>query len=474
MGSFEDCELISYLEQDIKSIVPFSAPQDALILMVDFLYNCELHKVPTLYIGGRIDEKVAGYLRFYHVKRHNAQSSTGEVAKILRIFREFQTKERVSDDNVTDDFLLLWQASMKLAKLKVERRNTCIAIVHDFFVWMERHGYLRYRVQDRERSEYRRLPDHYIFPIASEKKIVGKKREEKWVSTLKERGTTSSFGRRATPTSEQIERLKLRVEAHLRNSRRNSLLIGWALETGARVSEILQVKRQDLPTEDEIGDLYANGTKFISVTIHRKNRGESLLYVPLRLVTRTLSYILHDTERKVAAQRSVAEKKDPSYVFLSEKGGVLTTDSVTRICGRFFRAVGIKNANIHRLRARFITEVIEQSLDDLVANGQSVDLNSDWTESILTQAQRRMGHSHIMSLRPYLNEIKIRRIQVDGTMSGRTTKDRDIEVVAFNSALSGRLSELDKIALSGERQEVVAELRRMADEIEAEASRSGR
>ncbi|MGR9436198.1 tyrosine-type recombinase/integrase [Rhizobium leguminosarum] len=466
-----DLELLKHLEEDIISVIPIgTAVQQYLILPVSFRYNDKIHSIPTLYVGDRLDEEVAGYLRHYHVKRSKAFSSTGEVAKIMRIFREFQAKHHVADDSVADEFLSLWQQSMKAANLKVERRNTCLAAVHAYFVWLEGNGYVRYRVQDRERGEYRNLPDHYRFPVNSEKITVGRNRQEKWVSPLKEPGATSSFGRRATPNAKQIERLKLRVEAHLRNAKRNSLLISWALETGARVSEILQVRRGDLPTEDEIGQHYANGTHQISVTVHRKNRGPSQLYVPLRLITRTLNYVLHDPERQAIVERNVKASGPASFVFLSEKGGALTPDSVTRICGCFFRAVGIKNANIHRLRARFITEIIEQCLDDLVENGQSVDLNSDWTETILVQAQKRMGHSHIRSLKPYLNEIKIRRLQIDGMIKARSPEERDGEILNLNSSLSVQLVEIDQLAKVGTRQEVAARLRQMADDIEAAAT----
>jgi integrase len=171
-------------------------------------------------------------------------------------------------------------------------------------------------------------------------------------------------------------------------------------------------------------------------------------------------------------EKIVERHGDCGFVFLSETGNVLTTDSVTRICGEFFRIAEIPNANIHRLRARFITEVIEGVLDDLEAKGQTVDLTSDWGETVLIMARNLMGHSHIMSLRPYLTEIQVRRIRANGTIipreeaePGHLRKELD-QALDSRVNYSDRLAEADRLMGAGKTTQVAQILRVLADEID--------
>jgi hypothetical protein len=324
--------------------------------------------------------------------------------------------------------------------------------VHSFFEWAELTGLLKNHVQIAAKSAYSdKLGADYVFPIASKQITVRKKGQTyyTWVSTLIEPGGESSFGKRATPTSKQIERLMLAVSDHSRNSLRNSLLLSWALQTGARVSEILQVGLDDLPSMDDIGEFLDRNPEYLWVVVKRKNRGDSKLRVPIDLVLSTLDYVWNDNDRA----KIVEQHGECGFVFLSEEGSVLTADSVTR--------------------ARYITEIIEGVLDDLEAKGQSVDLTSDWGETVLTMAKNLMGHSHIMSLRPYLTEIQVRRIREDGTIVPREELERRRLRKELDKALvsrvkhNGQLAEADRLMGAGKMSQAAQMLRAMADDLEA-------
>jgi integrase len=426
-----------------------------------------------LYWPGGLDELVCDYLRYLRVNTKKSYSTADEVAKKLRIFRRFQRTNRLKDQDVTDDFLIAWQHSMEARGIRVNRRNDCITTVHSFFEWAEICGHLKNHVQLAPKPSYSaELGEDYVFPIASKQITIRRKGQEyhSWVSTLIEPGGESSFGKRHTPTSREIERLFLAVSANSRNSMRNGLIISWALQAGGRISEILQVKVEHLPTRDEIGSFIDRQTEYLSVVVDRKNRGEAggELRVPVELVISTLDYVWNDKDREKIVERH----GDCGFVFLSETGNVLTTDSVTRICGEFFRIAEIPNANIHRLRARFITEVIEGVLDDLEAKGQTVDLTSDWGETVLIMARNLMGHSHIMSLRPYLTEIQVRRIRANGTIipreeaePGHLRKELD-QALDSRVNYSDRLAEADRLMGAGKTTQVAQILRVLADEID--------
>jgi integrase len=460
----------------VDNVIPITPPSlGELILPIDINILGKIYTVPVLYDGDRVDEWVSRYLRFLLIKSKHAYSSVHETAKKLRIFRRFQRACKLSYADVTDDVLVSWQHSMEKAGKSINRRNDCITTVHGFFEWAETQGLLTNHVQFRAMSDYQFLPDGYVFPISSEEVLV--KRQGRtyttWVSTLIEPGGKSSFGNRHTPTAEEVERLILEVASHERNAIRNSLIVSWALRTGGRISELLQVRVSDLPSEDTIGELVESDDQQIAITVNRKNLGKGSLIVPLDVILGTLHYIWSDKDRAQIVEKY--PRKDNDFLFLSEKGGVLSTDSVTRICAGFFAKAKIDNANIHRLRARYITEIIEGVLDDLATNGQSIDLTTDWAETVLIDARNRMGHSHVMSLRPYLNEIRIRRVLSDGRIKPRDPETGKTELSVINRELFERMklnrefAEVEKV--SGTNKKAAADmLRRLADQMEKQAA----
>lgn len=433
---------------------------DGIIRPITIVVNGGSYTVPALYWDRGLDEWVCSYLRYVVVKKKNDYSSAAQDAEMLRIFRRFQRLNSVDTADITDDFLMAWQNSMTANGLKISRRNSCISTVHAFLKWAETTGRLRNHVQLAPYHEYSAdLGHEYVFPVSSKQVTIRRHGSTylTWVSTLIEPGARSNFGSRHTPTHEEIGRLVQEVLDHGRNAVRNNLIISWALQTGGRVSEILQVKVSDLPSQEALGDVL-DGDE-INIKLKRKNRGESVLRVPVQLVSMTLEYAWFDEERC-----SIAEKHGQSdFVFLSEKGGVLNADSVTRICGAFFVKAQIKNANIHRLRARFITDVIEQCLDDMEAKGQRIDLSSDWSMSILTMAKNMMGHSHVVSLVPYLNEIRVRRIQIDGTILPRAGAKQETGTNIY----SADVREAERLFASGMTRAAAEMLRRAADRIDA-------
>lgn len=405
------------------NVIPFPSKPRGIIRPVEIVVATKTYRVPHLYWEDGLDEWVCAYLRHYIVKDHRTYSSAEQLAIKLRRFRAYQRANSVETKHVTEMFLIAWLQTLE-ATCQVARRNDYITSVHGFLVWAETNGRLRHHVQLGPKPHYASyLGDDYVFPIPSTEVIVKRRGATytKWVSTLIDNSGHSNQGSRHTPTSEEIERLIQEVWLHSRNAVRNNLIISWALETGARVSELLQLKVSDFPPFERAGEILSE--EFTYIVVNRKNRGKAKLRVPRMLIARTLEYIYGDPERSAI----IAEHGESGDVFQSEKGGVLASDSVTRICGEFFTKAGIEDANIHRLRARFITDIIEGVLDDMEAKGQHVDFASDWSSSILSMAKNLMGHGHVMSLMPYLNEIRVRRISPEGKILPRKVNGQEAE-----------------------------------------------
>lgn len=469
-GAYGDHIPASLDDEDdaVTNVIPFPSKPKGLILPVEIEVESKTYRVPHLYWEDGLDEWVCAYLRHYIVKEHRSYSSAEQLAVKLRRFRGYQRANSVETKHVTEMFLIAWMQTLE-ATCQVDRRNDYIRAVHGFFVWAETNGRLRHHVQLGPKPQYASyLGDDYVFPIPSTEVVVERRGAKyyKWVSTLIDNSGHSNEGSRHTPTSEEIERLIQEVWSHGRNAVRNNLIISWALETGARVSELLQLKVSDFPPLERAGEILSE--EFTYIVVNRKNRGAAKLRVPRMLIARTLEYTYGDPERSAI----VAEYGESGDVFLSEKGGVLTSDSVTRICGEFFVKAGIVNANIHRLRARFITDIIEGVLDDLEAQGQHVDFTSDWSSSILSMAKNLMGHGHVMSLAPYLNEIRVRRIAPDGKILPRKAKgheERDTHGKQLHEQVKHNVivAEAERLRSLGDFRGAAAKYREAADQLQS-------
>ncbi|OAP38433.1 hypothetical protein AU381_22975 [Sinorhizobium glycinis] len=440
------------LEDDDTNVADLSTHRSAGIILkipvtIARAKRPQTKDVPTLVWLDGMDDWVADYARYLVFKGRKAVSSVEETVKKLRPFRRFQRKFKVPYDQVNDDFLVAWQAEMAShARSTVKRQNECLSAVHDFLKWAQSVGFLKNHVQVAAKQDYPGLSQDYVFPISSEEVLVaGKygKTYSKWVSTLTGGGQESTYGRRNTPTSEQVLRLGEVVEAHKRNSVRNKLMMDWALFTGARVSELLQIKESHLPPFHDIQSFFddTGQLKVFEIWVERKNRGMARLRVPGDLALRTAEYIAEDSERlQIIANELSGERRNDRFVFLSERGDVLHPDSVTRIFGKFFRLAGIKKGNIHRLRAKYITEVIEFQLDRLAERGIECDPTSSWANTVLITAAQLMGHSHPISLMPYLNEILQKRMTTDGKIEPRSVEVRERSLNNLIQQLDRRLT----------------------------------
>lgn len=413
-----DYEKDGYCEATDSKILSFrKTVQTGRIIASIVKFDGIEYRIPTLVWPSGIDAIASDWLRNIAIKRNRPFSTVEEYAKVYRKFVNFRDRNNHRWDDVNDDTLRAWLAEMKLDGLGARRINSSINTVYDFYRWAEETGRLKDHVEIVERQF---LPDHlksFKFPISSRR--VQQRRNglitTTWRTSVFTTGVTSSHNKRHTPTADQIDSIFDIAIDDLRHGARNSLLLSWALDTGGRNHEILQLRLSDLPqTDDELRRMHE--MDFWPISVKRKGGKEKrgVLRPSSDLIRRTIVYI--KTERaELAAQICGRQRGDCKYVFLSEKGRVLSTDSVTRIVGKIFRAAGVENANIHRLRAKFAQNMVEAALDALQDAGIAVGGTSNWHETALTMAQEMMGHSSIESLRPYLQVLLKRRVDLSPT-----------------------------------------------------------
>jgi site-specific recombinase XerD len=444
------------------------------IVFSKVVYKEVTYRVPALIWPSGIDQSVSDWLRYLSIKLVLSEGTVEEAAKILRSLTNFREEHGVAWDRVDDELLRLWMARMQALELSPKRINKCLGLVHAFYRWAEETGRLANHVEVIDRHN---LPDEmksYKFPISS-RRVYTKKSHGRiissWRTTVFATGERSSHGARNTPNNDQVEAIfDVAIDDPVHGTR-NSLLMSWALDTGGRVHEILQVRLSHLPQSiDDIRRM--RELDFWPIEIKRKgekgNRG--VLRPSADLVLRTLAYI--STERAMLADKTRGRRKgECKFVFLSEKGRVLDTDSATRICGKIFRAAGVKKANIQRLRAKFAQRMVEAALEALEEAGIAVGGTSNWHETALTMAQEMMGHSSIMSLRPYLQALLKRRVDLaptyqqhkaDGSQRERRLLERQ---QAKSLEGNAELARIGVLIRSGQDQEAAMRLKALARQL---------
>ena len=367
--------------------------------------------IPTIvWEDGTIEAAAADWLRYLSVRHLRPPSTLLEYAKILRPFLRFCRERGRSWDCVDDDFLILWQQTLlRFKKVQPNRASTSLSIIFQFYLWaQEDGGYLRNYVATNKAD--RDLGDH-IFAISARPSVARRGALLNWTWPYLVSAPATSVGRRHTPTEEEIR------DIHTAASRReywerNCLLYMWAEFAGSRRFEVLQLRRDHLPSRHAIETLRERGGVY-KVEVTRKGGKVWNLEAPPDLLDATWDWLEVGWREIVARFKGDPTFKPPAEVFISGKTGrVLSKDSVTKIAKLDFREAGVENASLHRLRARFAVEQVEAEIRELEMNDMKVTAGTSIAETILTRVAAKMGQRHVQSLRPYLNQVLDRRTRI--------------------------------------------------------------
>ncbi len=248
-------------------------------------------------------------------------------------------------------------------------------------------------------------------------------------------------------------------------------MFSWAEEVGTRRAEMLQIRKSHMPTPEQLEQLVERGEE-LCIELKRKGGKMKPLYASPDLIIRTIDFIeVGRAEIVNACRAKIFDYREPDEVFISTRTGlVLHRDSVTSIGAKAFAGAGIKNANIHRLRARKAVEVVE-TLVEAVFSGEMIGSETSWIETILTIAAERMGHMSPESLRPYLNYVLRRRIEKSDANAVAKLKAKRRQLEAHVGTLARRLSQhaelhrASRMIAESRTNDAVLALRRIADEL---------
>jgi integrase len=450
---------------------------DGLIVNTD--QTCKIHGrswegIPTLVWPEGIDEVASDWFRDIVLRYGASRSTAHEYANVLRPFLRFCRQRKRTWQSVNDEFLILWREQLnQTAGVSKARVNHVLKTIFAFYTWAEYHKYVRYRVGVYVANELPEALADYVFPISA-KRVYRKSRSGRvfanWTTPLTL--TDAEKGRmRHTPNEDEIRKLHEAAAEH-RHAERDSLMLSFEEETGARRSDVLQIGKSHLPEGDQLAQMIERDEPWV-VMIVRKGGGLKPLNLLPDLIIRTLNFIEFERSAIVSqCLEKIVGYSEPDQIFLSSTTGrPLHLDSVSSIGRKIFARAGVKNASMHRLRARFAVRVVEELVDAVFGDAQ-VGPQSNAAETILTKAAEMMGHAHPESLRPYLTYVLNRRIQTaESTKAGKLSariRQLKLDADAFVRRLSTN-KELHGIALelaAGRRADAVKALRRLADNIE--------
>jgi len=427
--------------------------------------------IPALLWPEGIDEVASDWFRYMVVSERSGLGSVDLYANALRSFLSYCRQKRTSWMAVDDELLKQWRDHLE-TRAGPERVNFCLRTVFRFYVWAERTNRTRYHVGIYERNDLPSELDGTAFPISAVKVEGRRGKKMSWTTPWTVPVGSQPEGRRNTPTEEQIRDVHLASATQI-HSERNSLILSWAEEVGARRSELLQAKISALPSFEQLHQLIEEDLPW-TIEVIRKGGKRWKLLIPNDLLVRTWDYIEGPRAETVTGMRA----NNPSYiepdeVFISSTtGAVLHPDSVTSLCGGLFRQAGIRKANVHRLRARFAVRVIETLLDAVSDEDYDFVTSQTWRDTILLKASERMGQMSVASLRPYLNFVLHRRIETsDATrLDARRAKVRQLELRELAAlrrvAVHSSLGEAAVSISEGNVVSAAQTLRRLADELE--------
>lgn len=158
---------------------------------------------------------------------------------------------------------------------------------------------------------------------------------------------------------------------------RDRALLETLYATGIRVSELINLKFNDLHEELKLLKVFGKGSK------------ERLIPISSVAISWIKSY-----QEKVRDQLILKTGKNSDYIFLNNRGSALTRQAVWQIIKRYCQMAGItKNVTPHTLRHTFATHLLENGAD-------------------LRVVQEILGHSDISTTQIYTNLSQKHILQV--------------------------------------------------------------
>jgi site-specific recombinase XerD len=247
---------------------------------------------------------------------------------------------------------------------------------------------------------------------------------------------TSDLGAKFTPEPLNfigIQDYKSRWRPELQRrqmAQRNLAITDLLVTVGLRISEALSLQIHQVPDPDD--NKYA-GRKSISIRVMGKGKKPRIVRIPKRIARAIRFYVEED--RQLAVEfltcKYGAKATEPTAVFLSRKGTVLSARSVQSL----FKAISISTGiqlTPHGCRHTFAVYQLEAMIKRMATNlrelrATGADAYRQILNDPLRQLQLLLGHEHISTTYIYLDFLEESEAIVDESLSDWTSWGNDHE-----------------------------------------------
>lgn len=289
----------------------------------------------------KLSDQIDDYLRFGQVERGLSSNTIIAYRQDLTEFLSFLEKEKMNSwpTKATDiDAFLARQKDLHKSNSSISRM---ISSLRKFYQWLAR--------QDIQKLN----PMIEIDPPKKEKRLP------------------------VALTIAEVNSLLAQPDINKKLGLRDRALLETLYATGMRVSELINLKEENVHTELKLVKVLGKGSK------------ERL--IPISDVA--LDW-LKQYEEKVREPMLLAKGQNSEYVFLNNRGNLLTRQAVWQIIKRYCQMAGIKkDVTPHTLRHTFATHLLENGAD-------------------LRVVQEILGHADISTTQIYTNLTQKHILQV--------------------------------------------------------------
>lgn len=432
--------------------------------------------VPTILFSDGVHEEGSDWLRQLVVDKKVMPSSAGTYATALRYYLKFCRRKpldwRLADDRTLMEF---HEVLLKGREIGTRYINDTLSAVFRFYVYCEQSKILRLRVGCYERASLAEHLQDVKFPITAVPAVSGGDYTKTlgWRSPLFHVNVPSSIGNRATPRNDDMEAAH-REALKKANGIRDTTILRFAEDMGGRRAEILQIRVNQIPSLEEIDDLAEDEDGWWPIEVLRKgNRREVLRAQPDTLYA--VHAYLRERSAVVKQMKGKPGYKEPGELFISgTEGTPLRADSITKIFSAIFKRIGLMDATLHRVRAKFAVDTVETVLDAFLDLGIEFSPGSSWVETVLQQVAIRMGHKDPSSLKHYLTVALERRVRISYAAAEKTQAKIDrntrVEMAAMYRKAKFATQLLADMDVRAGYAEQAARLRAHAAELESRES----
>lgn len=289
----------------------------------------------------KLKDQINDYLRFGQVERGLSDNTIIAYSQDLNEFLQFLNKERIASwpTQATDiDAFLARQKDLGKSNSSISRM---ISSLRKFYQWLARQNIQKLN------------PMIEIDPPKKEKRLP------------------------VALTVEEVNNLLAQPDINKKLGLRDRALLETLYATGMRVSELINLKEQNIHEELKLVKVFGKGSKerlipISEVALDWLDRYQKQVREPLLLKT----------------------GKATDYVFLNNRGHMLTRQAVWQIIKRYCKMAGIqKDVTPHTLRHTFATHLLENGAD-------------------LRVVQEILGHADISTTQIYTNLTQKHILQV--------------------------------------------------------------